>query len=202
MQRRTDRSHRTAIWRTALIASVAALLSIALPPETRAAEEPTALTVTRGADGVFHVQGHFSVAAPRAVAWAVLTDYANLPAFVSSLRSSTVTTNGDGGLTVSQQAVGKLGPFSRSLHVTLRVVETDRQRIRFQDLSGSSFSSYVGTWEIAETASGVRVSYDLLARPLSAPPFFGRSILGKNARDLLDQVRVEMLRRSVRAAAR
>lgn len=186
----------------AIFAALVVLLG-ATPARPVSAEVPngTDLSVTREADGAYRVHGSFTVVAPRTVVWAVLTDYANLPSFVSSLRSSEVTTREADRITVAQHALGKVGPFSRSLHVTLHVFETEPRRIQFRDVSQLSFTSYAGTWEIGDTATGVRVTYDLQARPHTAPPLFGRSILGRNARDLLDQVRLEMLRRSVRAAA-
>lgn len=187
--------------RASLVALVMLTATSALPAATHG-ETGTDLSVTREPDGVYRIHGAFTVAAPRSVVWAVLTDYANLPSFVSSLRSSEVTARDAAGVTVAQHAQGKVGPFSRSLHVTLHVVETEPHRIQFSDLSRRSFTSYAGRWDIGDTAGGIRVTYHLLARPHAAPPLFGRSILGRNARDLLEQVRLEMVRRSLRAAAR
>jgi hypothetical protein len=80
--------------------------------------------------------------------------------------------------------------------VALEVTEDAPTRIHFRDVCGRSFKSYVGRWTIDPDGAGVRVSYALEARPCSAPPLFGRSILASNARGLLESVRVEMLRRA------
>ena len=200
-RRGLDRTSMALVARLAL----AITLLVAAPRFVTAgweAEAPTRLTVTRDADGTFRVHGEFTVITDRRVAWAVLTDYENLPSFVSSMRSSLVTARDAGRLTVAQHGVGKVGPFTKSVHVTLQVVETELQRIEFRDLSARSFASYSGVWDITETPGGVFVSYDLLVLPRTTPPLFGRSIVGKNALSLLDQVRLEMVRRSVRMAAR
>ena len=192
------------ISRRLLISLVAVVLLVGTAPAFVVADEvngDTELCVTRDEDGTFRVHGEFTVLAPRPVAWAVLTDYANLPAFVSSLRSSVVTARDTDSITVAQLGVGKVGPFTRSVRVTLAVVETRPYRIDFRDLSGETFASYAGTWDIAAIPGGVRVLYNVLVLPRTAPPLFGRTIVGRNARNLLDQVRLEMVRRSVRTAA-
>jgi hypothetical protein len=189
---------------TSWAAALAAALSFALlpsPARAAAARPDATLTVAHRSDGAYEVQGVFFASAAPARAWEVLTDYANLPSFVSSMRSSAATP-GPGGLTlVVQEAVGKAGPFSRTLHVALEVREQAPHRIDFRDTSGRSFSSYAGSWTVEPAGDGVRVGYTLVAQPHSAPPFFARPILSSNARALLDEVRIEILRReSVRGA--
>ena len=186
-----------------LLASVVALGLFSAPTGLGAAEaDETKLSVAREADGAFRVHGEFTVLTSAPVAWDVLTDYANLPSFVSSMRSSVVTARDGDGLTVMQHGVGKVGPFTRSMYVTLQVVEKEPSRIEFHDVSGRTFASYSGSWAIAEIPGGVQVTYGVRVLLQTPPPVFGRSIVGKNARHLLDQVRLEMARRGVRTASR
>jgi carbon monoxide dehydrogenase subunit G len=145
--------------------------------------------------GGYSVSGSFSADVPPEVAWAVLTDYDNLASFVTSMRSSSATRDESGRLLVEQLAVGRAGPFSRTLHVVLEVSEEAPLRIAFRDVCGGSFHSYAGIWAIERAGDGVRVRYVLDARPRSAPPLFGRPILASNARGLLVQVQLEMQRR-------
>jgi hypothetical protein len=133
--------------------------------------------------------------------WSVLTDYDNLSSFVSSMRSSSAARPESGRLLVTQEAVGRAGPFSRTLHVVLDVTEEPPDRIEFHDVCRASFQSYAGAWAIESDGAGARVTYALEARPRSSPPFFARSILASNARGLLEQVRLEMLRRGRIASA-
>jgi len=154
------------------------------------------VSVTGIGNGPYRIEGSFGVNAPQHVAWAVLTDYDNLSSFVSSMRSSSAARPESGRLLVTQEAVGRAGPFSRILHVVLDVTEQPPDRIEFYDVCGASFQSYVGAWAIDSDGVGARVTYVLDARPRSSPPFFARSILSSNARALLEQVRLEMLRRT------
>lgn len=187
--------------RTVRASAVAAALALSA---THLAAEGTALaaeaaaprvSVTGAERGAYRIEGSFRVDAPPAVAWAVLTDYDKLSSFVSSMRSSSSARLESGGLVVTQEAVGRAGPFSRTLHVVLDVTEAPPSRIEFHDVSGASFHSYVGAWAIDADGAGARVTYTLEARPHSSPPLFGRSILASNARGLLEQVRLEMVRR-------
>ena len=189
----------------ALAAALIAGVALLAPAERLTAAEvtnDTELSVAREADGTFRVHGEFTVMASRPVAWAVLTDYANLPVFVSSLRTSVITERQADSITVVQHGVGKVGPFTRSVDVTLEVIETEPSRIDFRDLSGRTFTSYAGTWAISEIPGGVHVTYDVRVLPRTPPPVFGRTIVGRNARHLLDQVRLEMARRAVFMASR
>lgn len=185
--------------RRAGAAAVAAALALFVATLAAAEDRDVAtrprVTVTSKGAGCYRIEGSFPVDAPAEVAWAVLTDYDNLPSFVSSLRSSTASRDDSGRLLVSQEAVGRLGPFSQSLRVVLEVTADAPARLAFRDVGGASFHSYAGTWTIEPQARGVRVTYVLDARPRSSPPLFGRSVLAANARGLLDQVRREMLRR-------
>lgn len=190
--------------RTAWAAALAAALAVAASTVVAAPESPASaatltaapqVSVTGTGKGGYRIEGSFGVEAPALVAWAVLTDYDNLSSFVSSMRSSSSARPESGRLLVTQQAVGRVGPFSRTLHVVLDVTEEPPGRIEFYDVCGKSFQSYVGSWTIDHDGAGVRVTYILEARPRSSPAFFGRSILASNARGLLEQVRLEMLRR-------
>jgi len=194
--------------RTAWAAAVAAAL--ALPATILVAAEKAPFTpegaaprvsVAGAGNGAYRVEGSFRVDAPQPVVWAVLTDYDNLSSFVSSMRTSSAARPDSGRLVVTQEAVGRAGPFSRTLHVVLDVSEDPPGRIEFRDVSGASFHSYVGAWAIDANGAGARVTYTLEARPRSSPPLFARAILASNARGLLEQVRLEMLRRVRTAAA-
>lgn len=197
--------------RTAGAAVLAAALAVAALPafatEQNARAAPTAsaapqVTVTGLGKGAYRVEGSFGVEAPAIVAWAVLTDYDNLASFVSSMRSSSATREDTGRRLVIQEAVGRAGPFSRTLRVVLEVVENPPAHIAFQDVGGESFRSYVGSWTIDSDEGGSHVTYILEARPRSSPPFFARSIVASNARGLLEEVKGEMLRRGRTTSAR
>jgi carbon monoxide dehydrogenase subunit G len=187
--------------RTARAAAAAAVLTLSASPLS-AGDLPVAppvghaprISVT-SSEGTYCVKGSFHVDAPLGVAWDVLTDYDNLATFVSSMRSSTSSRGASGQLMVIQEAVGRVGPFKRAMNVVLDVTEEKPARIAFHDVSGGSFHSYEGAWTLDPAGGGVLVTYVLEARPRSTPRLFGRSIVTSNARDLLEEVRAEMVRR-------
>jgi carbon monoxide dehydrogenase subunit G len=185
----------------ALALSVTTLLAAEKNPVAPGGAAPR-VSVADAGNGAYRVEGSFGVDARPLVAWAVLTDYDNLSSFVSSMRSSSAARPEPTRLLVTQEAVGRAGPFSRALHVVLDVTEEPPGRLEFHDVCGASFRSYAGAWAIDPDGNGVRVTYTLQARPRSSPPFFARSILASNARGLLEQVRLEMLRRGRVAAER
>jgi Polyketide cyclase / dehydrase and lipid transport len=153
------------------------------------------------ADGAYRVRGAFIVAAPRDVVWSVLTDYAKIGKFVSSVRSSTVERQCCGRSVVTQSAVGGFFPFRRTMHVVLDVRETGGTRITFRDLAKHDFRRYSGQWVIARDSAVTSVAYALDALPRAAMPHaLGRGVLSRSARDLLTQVRDEMVRRTLVAA--
>jgi carbon monoxide dehydrogenase subunit G len=187
--------------RTAWAAAAAAALAVSLAVPARAATSGASVSAlaapsvsVRSASGAYRIEGSFGVETPAGVVWAVLTDYDRVSSFVASMRSS-VAQRESGRLLVTQEAVGRVGPFARTMHVVLEVTEQATERISFRDVGGSSFHSYVGSWTISPEGAGVRVTYVLDARPRSSPPLFAKSIMSSNARVLLEQVRLEILRR-------
>jgi hypothetical protein len=187
-------------WAAAAAAALVVSTAAAFAVDRDTAPAAPSISVV-GSEGAYRIDGSFVVDTTARVAWEVLTDYDGLASFVSSMRSSTASRDQSGRLLVTQEAVGRAGPFTRTLHVVLEVTEEAPGRIAFRDVCGGSFHSYAGNWSIGPGEAGLRVTYVLEARPRSAPPLFARSILASNARGLLDQVRLEMLRRARAARA-
>jgi uncharacterized protein YndB with AHSA1/START domain len=152
--------------------------------------------------GLYEIRGAFIVTAPAHVVWQVLTDYEHIGKFVRSVRSSTLERRADGTKVLRQAAVGGPFPFRRTMHVTLELREEPQRRIAFRDISGRDFRHYQGEWVVAVDSSVTSVAYALDARPRAAMPgMIGRGVLGGAAKQLLEQVRTEMLRRAMLASA-
>lgn len=146
------------------------------------------------------VQGSFIVPVSGEVAWAVLTDYDHIAGFVTSMVSSRAERRSDGSLRVHQVATGSVmgGVVRRRVHVELDTREEPPRRIAFTDVLGKDFSFYVGEWLVVPMpdTGAVYVTYRLTAEPHGAiARAFCRGALRKTARQLLEQVRAEMLRR-------
>ena len=149
-------------------------------------------------DSTTRLEGRFMTAAPLATAWSVLTDYDHIPAFVASMRSSRVKARGDGYLLVEQESVARMLWFQRKLDVVLKVREDPPRSIAFEDVSKASFERYEGSWTLQDTPAGREVIYRLTVKG-GLIGLVARSRSQGMVRELLEQVRAEIVRR---AAAR
>jgi hypothetical protein len=160
-------------------------------------EKPVAMTIADLGQGGYSVRGDFGVEAPPCLVWAVLSDYGRIGEFVSSVRRSVIIERGPDHVVVEQEGSGKVFVFSKRVHVTLHVTEEPPHAIAFRDVSGRDFSAYDGRWEISEQGGATHVSYVLNATLRSRKPgFLVRGGMEGSARELLEQVRTEILRRA------
>jgi hypothetical protein len=172
------------------------------PARLSADPGPVVMKLQDRGGGTYSLEGGFDVRASSASVWEVLSDYQHLAGFVSSLKKSNVKQAHDGKILLEQEALGKVLLFSRRVRVLLKVTEEPYARIRFEDVSRRDFEFYRGSWEIAPGASGSVVVYRLdCRRRFAAPNFLSKKVLRKNARELLAQVRREILKRQGRSLA-
>jgi len=161
-----------------------------------------AVTLSSGR-GSCAVHGTFAVPVPRAVAWRVLTDYDSLGRFVRSIESSHLEHDTDGRPLVRQNAVGGAFLIRRRVRVLLALEVDDEHRIGFRDVLGKDFSRYVGEWRLSADSSATRVEYRLEAEPRGiVARTFCRGALRNMAKELLTEVRDEMIRRAASAPVR
>lgn len=178
----------------------AMLLASALAPSPARADDLD-VRLRRNDDKSYEVAGLFSVKASSAVVWGVLEDYAEIPAFVHSMKRSAVReTRPDGTVLVEQEAVGGLFLISKKVHILLEIRRAP-ERLDFVDVGREDFRSYSGDWRTQPAAGGTLVTYDLRADPrFPAPGFVMKGVMRRGAIELLQQVRDEIDRRD--AAAR
>lgn len=152
--------------------------------------------LTQRPDDAYEVEGTFAVDASSASVLDVLGDYERIPEFVPSMRLSHVReTRPDGVVVVEQEAVGRMFFLHRTVHVLLEIRRTPAG-LSFNDSAHKDFWIYNGDWEAVPAAGGTRVGYRLLAQPdFPAPSFMLKGAMRRGARDLLAQVRAEILRR-------
>lgn len=163
----------------------------------RAADD-VILTVARAKDG-YRIHGSFTTAAPRAVTWAVLTDYDDLDQFVSSMRTSRVLRRTRDSLIVEQVAVGRVFLFSRTIHLVLEVREEPFDTIRFADISHRDLRAYRGEWEMHDVPGGTRVDYNVRAADPGGSSFFAERGIRGVSRGLLHEIKQEIEKRALRA---
>ena len=174
------------------------VLSI-LCAQTLGANTPINVDVDRGTDKAYVVDAAFDVNVPAPIAWEVLTDYEGIGLFVSSIRHSTIKEREPGRVLLEQHGVGRAWIISLPMHVVLDVREHDQRVLAFRDVCGKSFSTYEGAWELSAIPGGTRVSYRLKADPTGRQPaMLAKSAIRGSVRQLLDEVREEMLTRGAR----
>lgn len=187
MTRRTSRPFRGVV-------RFAFSVALAVAVVQRAADaDPVDVAIWESEQGIYVVEGGFTVDVPRPVVWGVLTDYEGIHDFVSSIRRSVVTERHPDHLLLLQEGVGRMFIFSKSIHVVLEVREDPERAIAFRDVCGRSFESYAGEWRIEDGDHGLRVSYTLRAKPaFRQPGFVTRKSMRENVRRLLEEVRLEI----------
>jgi uncharacterized membrane protein len=163
------------------------------------AGNPVMVEITRDSDKAYVVAAAFDVEAPADVAWSVLTDYEGISTFVSSIRQSTIRDRKPGRVVLEQQGVSKVWILSLPMHVVLDVREHEGRMLAFRDVCGKSFTTYEGEWKIQETDGRTRVTYRLTADPAGRQPaMFARPAIRGSVRQLLEEVRAEILTRVAR----
>jgi ribosome-associated toxin RatA of RatAB toxin-antitoxin module len=167
-----------------------------------AAVPPPHLDVSVDArDGLYHVSATFSVPQPASAAFAVLTDYEQIPRFMPDVRKSQVLERREGGIVVEQEAVAHVMMFSKRVHLVLEIEEAPHV-IRFHDRCGKSFERYEGAWTISGSEAHVQIAYTLTAKPtFDVPEFLLKRLLRRDAQTMIERLRGEIARRAKAAGA-
>jgi carbon monoxide dehydrogenase subunit G len=164
------------------------LLGAPAPALAGTEDGPTAQVAEDGR-GVYTVKGSFTVAAPPALAWSVLSGYDQLGNYIPSMRSSIVKRSGPNSALVAQESTVYVFSFAKRMKVLLQVSEEPGRRIDFEDVGKTDFELYQGAWQIEQTPGGTRVDYVASARPRLNLPFFGKGLFLDNVKDLLGDLR-------------
>ena len=168
---------------------------------TMAGAGPAPSVTVREERGVYAVSARFHVAAPPAVALAVLTDYDNIPRFLPDVTSSVVRERSDTGAVVEQEAVSRMMMFSKKVHLMLEIVE-EAGTVRFRDRCGRSFEKYEGAWRVTAGGAGSIITYELTAKPsFEVPEFILKRLLKRDSTRTIERLSAEMAARGTRLAA-
>jgi len=178
--------------------SITAVFVASLAAASAAPPSAAEVRLKRLPGAAYEVWGRFTVDASTATVWSVLTDYEGIPAFVSAMKSSRVReARADGALLVEQKAVGGMFGLERVATLLLEV-RREKESLLFEDVGRESFWRYEGEWRVQATARGSTATYRLVAQPdFIVPPFVLGRVLRRGARELLDDVRAEIVRRSI-----
>jgi uncharacterized membrane protein len=176
-----------------LVAAVAAAaLSAHAAPTT--ADDDIAVNVGRHGNMIV-VDVEVPIEATAREAWAVLTDYEHMAAFVSNLRSSAVLRRNGDSLVVEQIGEAKRGLLKFAFE-TVRAVELTPPREIRSTLVKGEFKSYVFSTRIVDHGSSVTVVNHGEYEPTTwVPPVVGPALIEAETRKQFGELRREVMRR-------
>jgi carbon monoxide dehydrogenase subunit G len=181
-------------WKRPGLRATACLLACLFTAAGAAAQDVSIETRRRGE--ALEIEGRARLAAPIAVAWAVLTDYERLPDFIPGIRSSRVVSR-DGATLVLEQA-GQVSAlfFSLPVEARLAVVETPYQSIASRGLSGS-FRSMQGRYDLRAVDGAIELRYSGTIVPETwMPAFLGDGLLAAHVDRQFRALATEIARRA------
>jgi carbon monoxide dehydrogenase subunit G len=130
-------------------------------------------------------------------AWAVLTDFDNLPNFISGVQSSKITTGTGNNLHISQRGVTQFGLFTYSFDSVGEVNLTPFNKIQERMISGSMQKMEETTVLLSE-GDQTRINYHADIVPgLWILRFIGQFFIENEARERFQQMKNEMIRRKL-----
>ncbi|MEJ2720448.1 MAG: SRPBCC family protein, partial [bacterium] len=164
--------------------------------ESSRAQEPE-VVVKDTLDGGFYAAGRIHIPAVDAQVWDVISDFDNLTSFIPNMPESEIVAERDSVMIVRQKINSRYFLFSKSIELTLQIVEHPPNALHFELVEGP-FWYYRGGWHIdsASSTSGVWLSYRLLMKP----DFFStasaiKTIMRKQLKETLLGVGEEVKRR-------
>jgi hypothetical protein len=179
-----------------ILTAAAILLQLLLPLRAVAQQPATSLTV-REERGVYTLVARFTVDQPPSVALAVLTDYEQIPRFMSDVRSSVVRERGAGWAVVEQEAESRWLMFSKRIHLVLQIEEQSNALI-FRDRCRVTFARYVGAWRLSTEDGYTVIRYELTAEPsFDVPGSILKRILRRDSGRMIVGLQREIAARAV-----
>lgn len=153
-------------------------------------------------DGEFiTVTATAEIEVPRAVAFAVLTDWENYPKFIPDIEHSKVLHREGNGLILEQRGTMRFLFFTQPITLQLAIVESPRERVISRALSGN-LRGFSGRYEIRSLPSGaLRITQTARFIPsFSLPEAIGTYIVKSVFTKSFEAGLEEMLRRHASAA--
>src|ERR1700704_301510 len=180
--------------------TAAALCVLLQAPLLSAEQTPGTLTV-REEKGVYTVVARFLVDQPASVVLTVLTDYEQIPRFMSDVRTSIVRSRGTGWAVVEQEAESRLMMFSKRIHLVL-LIEEQPDALIFRDRCGQTFVRYEGAWRLSSEDGHTVITYELTAEPsFDVPGVILKRVLRRDSGRMIVSLQREIAARAAIGAA-
>ena len=173
-------------------------LIIVFSVPTRSSDNGISINITNLNDGAYRLQAEFVTAATAHTVWEVLTDYENLPHFVSTMKESQIKKRRGPFLVVEQSAGIPLFLWvNANRKVVLNIQEFPEQQIKFVDTFHDQIEQYDGFWKIIPQKTGTRVLYQINVKiPYIPFDFFSEKSLSEFSQNNLEELMREMSARS------
>jgi ribosome-associated toxin RatA of RatAB toxin-antitoxin module len=166
--------------------------------QVAAGAEEAVVHAQRRGDGV-EVRARAFLAVPREVAWQVLTDYEQLPAFIPGIRKSVVRERQGNRLRLEQSGEARFLFFSFPIEVVLEVSESPRDWVVSRSVRGN-LRRMLGRYELLGEPGrgGVLLLYSGFVEPdFELPPLVGAAALRSMAEDQFRAMVKEIERRAL-----
>ena len=188
------------------------LLGILLPGVVAPARAAVAEFDIDSRGAVFAVQARAHVAAPLPLAWATVTDYEALPAFIPDITSSRIIERRRDGavehLLLEQRGALRFLFFTRTVAVRLRIEQQEPSRVvahhivRPEGGADDEVRSFDGDYLLEEDAGGTTLSYRARIEPaFDLPPFVSAMLVRRTLRAQFQALVDEIERRAGTLAA-
>ncbi len=155
----------------------------------------------RQAGRTFVVDATFNAPVPPSVAWAVLTDFEHMDAFVPNLAESRIVARDGNVLTILQYGVARFGPLALRFESERQVTLAPFATIHSTQLRGT-MDKLDSTTTFASEGTGTRLTYHVEAIPGTLfPDVIARRFLRHEIVEQFEAIVREMVRRHAVAGA-
>lgn len=163
-----------------------------------AGQQAPTVSVERQGD-YFKVDVSVILPVPRCQAYALLTDYASLPAFIPGMQEVSFTRLGKSKVRIRQVGETELFFFNIRMELLLEMDEIPDRLILFKLIDGN-MEAYSGVWNLQEVPDGTSLRYSAkLKFERYIPTFPGKALLAEEARKRFEAVVKEAVARKSRA---
>ncbi len=173
-----------------------ALLALAPVAALAAGDTSDIVVKVRKVGDTINVEVDCPLAAPRAIAWEVLTDYENMPRFIANLEQSVVRLRKDNRVLLHQKGKASRGPLTFPFENVREVELVPQTEIRSHMVSGDAMPAEFLT-RIEERDGRLHVVHTGKYTPkMWVPPGVGPMLIEDETRKQYGEIRDEILRRS------
>lgn len=153
-------------------------------------------------DGVVRTRVEVLIPASAREVWDVLTDFDNLPRYISNIAASKVLARNGNVVRVSQAGKAGFGPFTFEFQSIREMTLFPFERFESRMVEGN-MKRFSGTTRLEAEAGVTRIRYQSEAVPDTALPLgLARSTIESETREHYTEMATEVLRRKAIASAR